>query len=388
MTASPAGARPVAGIGRRIAGYVVDQLPLLLGGAAVGVFAAARVADGSLDGALVPLAAYSVFALVYGVGLWWWLATAGLSPGKRLLGMRAVSERTGRPIGWGPAFLRQLVLGLVTVCTLGVGAIVLAAVAARDDRRRGWHDRAAGSVVLDTRAPVAPPVAVPRGPRTTPGIVPVGLPAAAAPPRAPEVAAFVAEPPSSMPHAAAAPPPGSPPPASPARSSAPPHWVPSPVSAAGSGPVAAVPGLVDDVPGIHRPSTPAPLSSPPGADDDPELTRMPGRPASGGWTLLVGGRRLPVSGPGLLGRDPQPRPGEEAALLVAVDDPQRSLSKTHLAFGVDAAGFWVCDRGSTNGTAVRAPDGTQRSCPPDTPVHVAAGSALLVGDHVVTVSGP
>jgi hypothetical protein len=139
---------------------------------------------------------------------------------------------------------------------------------------------------------------------------------------------------------------------------------------------------VDDVPGIG-PSGPAPA---PEDHDDVELTRMPARRAApAGWALDVGGRRITVRGTGLLGRDPEPRTGEDVLHLVPVEDPRRSLSKTHLQFGIDEAGFWVRDRGSTNGTAVRTPDGSRLDCPPGTTVQVSGGSALLVGDHEVLV---
>jgi uncharacterized RDD family membrane protein YckC len=397
MTALPIAARPVAGIGRRIAAFGIDRLPLVLGGAAVVALLLGRLPTGSVEDVVLPLAAFWALSFLYGLGLWWWLATAGLSPGKRLLGMRVVSARTARPIGWGPAFLRQLVLGLVTALTLGVGALVLAAVAARDPRRRGWHDRAAGSVVVDERAAQEPPPA-PAAPRTTPGIVPVGLPAGAALPRPADPAlprpadpvVPLGVPPAPMPRAArvAAPPVG-PPAAVPLVHAAPRAAPPSPSA---GGLISTVPGLVDEVPGVGRSAPAAPPSSPlppqpQQQEDDPELTRMPVRrsPAIGDWTLSVGGRRIRVVGPGLLGRDPQPRPGEEVVHLVPVDDPQRSLSKTHLSFGVDDDGFWVCDRGSTNGTTVRTPAGDRQPCPPDTPVRIVAGSALLVGDHEISI---
>jgi hypothetical protein len=317
---------------------------------------------------------------VYGIVLVWWLATAGLSPGKRLLGLRVVSVRTGRPIGWGPAILRQVVLGLIVGCTVGIGGLVLAAVAARDPRRRGWHDHAAGSLVIDEHATVAAPAAFAPSVRApAPGIVPVELPAAARGPVRPAAPAY--EPPPVRPApAVVAPPPVV---------ATPPVVVPPPVVAApppapsaSRRPISAVPGLVDDVPGIG-----SPLPAPVGHDDDPELTRMPARreEGTGTWHLDVAGRRLEVRGPGLLGRDPQPRAGEAVVHLVPVEDPQRSLSKTHLQFGLDDRGLWVRDRGSTNGTAVRTPDGARQPCPPDTPVPVAAGSTLLIGDHEVPV---
>ena len=406
MTGLPVAGRPPARIGRRIAGFVVDRVPLVLGAAAVGALVVGRLESGATADVLAPLAAYWGLSLVYGIGLWWWLATAGLSPGKRLLGMRVVSAGTGRPIGWGPAFLRQLVLGLVTGLTLGVGALVLAAVAARDPRRRGWHDRAAGSVVVDERAAPAPPPP-PAAPRTVPGIVPVGLPAGAGAPRAVDAATGPAGRPSADPLPPAPPaatwPPAAPPPAAAPPLAAPPPTARPPVApppptsspgqASGSGLISTVPGLVDDVPGIRRsgpagPPPPTPSSPPPPEpQDDPELTRLPGprAPAVGPWTLTVGGHPMTVRGTGLLGRDPQPRAGEEVAHLVPVDDPQRSLSKTHLAFGADADGFWVCDRGSTNGSVVRMPDGRPVPCPPDTPVRVPSGSTVVVGDHELQI---
>ena len=403
MTALTAAPAPPAGMGRRIAGYAIDQVPVLLGAAVLVTLVLHPLAGGSVGDALGPLAAYGALAFAYAIGLWWWLATAGLSPGKRLLGMRAVSAGTGRPIGWGAAFLRQLVLGLVTGLTLGLGGLVLAAVAARDPRRRGWHDRAAGSVVVDRRAPVAlPPPARPVA-ASAPGIVAVGLPAgAAAPPMAtppmtapPMATPLMTTPPMTPSPVQAAPLPPSPPPLSPPApapapvQAVPRSPVPRPAPPTGGGLISAVPGLVDDVPGIGPSASPAPpvLADDGPDDDDPELTRMPRRPATPrAWVLDVGGRRLEVQGTGLLGRDPQPRDGERIEHLVPVEDPQRSLSKTHLAFGVDADGFWVCDRGSTNGTAVRGPDGARRSCPPDTPVRVTTGSTVLLGDHEVTVS--
>jgi predicted component of type VI protein secretion system len=61
------------------------------------------------------------------------------------------------------------------------------------------------------------------------------------------------------------------------------------------------------------------------------------------------------------------------------------VSKTHLEFGVDDRGFWVRDRGSTNGSAVVTPGGARQACPPGVTVHVAAGSTVLVGDREVRV---
>ena len=90
----------------------------------------------------------------------------------------------------------------------------------------------------------------------------------------------------------------------------------------------------------------------------------------------------------LLGRNPQPRVGEEDATLIKVSDETRTVSKSHLAVGVDVSGLYVMDRGSTNGTMVTAPDGGQRPCPPGDLVDVPGGSVISFGDHWLEVHRP
>ncbi len=62
------------------------------------------------------------------------------------------------------------------------------------------------------------------------------------------------------------------------------------------------------------------------------------------------GESVRVSGSGLVGRNPSPREGERVDYLVQLIDPARSVSKTHLEFGVQEGILWIADRGSSNGT--------------------------------------
>ncbi|WP_164743508.1 RDD family protein [Microbacterium sulfonylureivorans] len=78
--------------------------------------------------------------------------------------------------------------------------------------------------------------------------------------------------------------------------------------------------------------------------------------------------RVPVLG--LIGRDPGPVAGESVDAVVRLDDPERLMSKTHAAFGQDAEGVWVSDRGSRNGTQLLSPGGDV--------VDVAAGERMRV----------
>ena len=88
----------------------------------------------------------------------------------------------------------------------------------------------------------------------------------------------------------------------------------------------------------------------------------------------------------LVGRNPAPRAGETVGTLVAVEDPARSVSKTHLLVGVDGAGVWVVDRSSTNGTVVTLPDGQRILCVPERRVRLVSGARVDFGDHGFTLA--
>jgi len=64
-----------------------------------------------LIGRITGGALYFVFVLI-GIGYWaynrWLLGGRGQSYGKRVVGMRLVSEETGQPIGTANAFLRDI----------------------------------------------------------------------------------------------------------------------------------------------------------------------------------------------------------------------------------------------------------------------------------------
>ncbi|NPV05675.1 MAG: RDD family protein [Syntrophaceae bacterium] len=69
--------------------------------------------------------------------------TTGQTPGKRLLGLRVVQE-TGEPIGFGTAFLRW-----VGYIVSGIPMLMGFLWAGADRRKQGWHDKIAGTVVID-----------------------------------------------------------------------------------------------------------------------------------------------------------------------------------------------------------------------------------------------
>ncbi|MFF2370200.1 hypothetical protein [Agromyces sp. NPDC058110] len=91
-----------------------------------------------------------------------------------------------------------------------------------------------------------------------------------------------------------------------------------------------------------------------------------------------------VFGTGLIGRRPLPQPSEAFDHLVHVDDPGRSVSKTHLEFGTHDGMLWVADRFSANGTVIRRADDVVR-CEPGRRYLVGTGSVVELAEQSFTV---
>ena len=98
------------------------------------------------------------------------------------------------------------------------------------------------------------------------------------------------------------------------------------------------------------------------------------------------GESVSVTSAGLLGRNPMPEPGEYFEALVAISDPGKSVSKTHLEFGQDGGAFWISDRYSGNGTVVREPDAQPRRCEPGKRYRIVRGTRVDIGEQFFVVS--
>lgn len=113
------------------------------------------------------------------------------------------------------------------------------------------------------------------------------------------------------------------------------------------------------------------------------LDRTVARPAAqcAPSLLLDTGQRVDLTAAGtvLLGRDPQAVAPWEGARTVAVDDPGFSISKTHVAVIVDGTGVLVEDLGSTNGTSVEAPDGALTTAGEGQRIRAGVGDVVHVG---------
>jgi hypothetical protein len=408
----------VAPVWRRLVALLVDQLlAVLVGGTGLLIVLGAVRDDGSVGALLVP----GLLLLLLGAGQWIGEAFGGRTVGGALLGIRTVSVRTGRPAGLWAVLVRSVVQGL-GVLVGGIGVYVVAGSGAWDEgpEQRGWHDKAAGTLVLRARpvdrsdaaapsgdraavqAPAAGPASASRAAAPASGPT-SGPPPAAVPAPAPQAPATPAVVPTSGPPAAGAPLAAAS--SESATASAAPSMAPSaapPLAAGPAAPLAAAPSMAAAAAAATAaaPSAPAPERDTP--DDLPDAT-VPGLgdlehthvgrwaagpeaagPATGLVLVVDTGDRVVVTGAGLIGR--RPVPGDETwAHLVTIDDPTQSVSSTHLAFWPAEAGLDVLDRGSTNGTVLLDPAGKPWSLPPGAPARVAAGWTLVLGNRRVRV---
>lgn len=103
------------------------------------------------------------------------------------------------------------------------------------------------------------------------------------------------------------------------------------------------------------------------------------------FLVFEDGSTVIVPSYGFIGRMPEAPPGRPADVLITLEDPQLLMSKTHLAFGVEAGTVWLLDQGSSNGTALVAADGTDSLLPSGTRVAVAHGAVVRVGSRMFQV---
>ncbi len=117
----------LAGLGQRLGAYVLDRILFVL-------------------------------TLVIGYIIWWLIVLdKGQTPGKQLVGIRAVSEN-GEPARWGRTFLREfvvkeLVFGFLGVLTIGVAWLLDFLWALWDEDRQTLHDKMAATFVVQGPRP-------------------------------------------------------------------------------------------------------------------------------------------------------------------------------------------------------------------------------------------
>ncbi|MER5355091.1 RDD family protein [Kitasatospora sp. NPDC002551] len=95
---------------------------------------------------MIMICVLSVFNLLYE---WLMVSFAGATLGKLALGLRVVKENTGRTPGLGGGFIRFIipVVGAF-LCYIGTLLVYLSPFFDNSGKLQGWHDRAAGTLVI------------------------------------------------------------------------------------------------------------------------------------------------------------------------------------------------------------------------------------------------
>ena len=105
-----------------------------------------------------------------------------------------------------------------------------------------------------------------------------------------------------------------------------------------------------------------------------------------GWLLvLADGQSVPVTGSIVLGRDPAPVT-RRAATMVSVQDPARSVSKSHALIELIDGVLWITDLHSTNGVSLVDAHGERTPLDPGIRAALTDRQSLALGEFTVDVS--
>lgn len=139
------------------------------------------------------------------------------------------------------------------------------------------------------------------------------------------------------------------------------------------------------VPSAPPPPPPGYAAAPAVAPEAPPTSPTPvvaAVPAQ--WSLtLENGSSVPLTGALYLGRNPAAGAEHPGGATLTIDDPRKSVSKTHALIVVQGDTAWLTDLHSTNGCAVLATDGSETVLTPGHAIQVAAGSTIELGEYSV-----
>lgn len=349
---------------------------------------------------------FNTLNVITGVMAFTWLAfvilklvRTGASPLMALTGVRWVRYDSGAPAGW--ACLGKLLLqSIIGMLTLGVGSIIIC-FASMDEMNRTWFDRTLGIVPINTKAgrdtyktPTPKPEAQPE-----PVVRPWNATASAAASLPPvpsmplqQAASVRSGAATSSPPVAVDPLPPPPAPAQPATTAAPEptadYIVSTPWSGAGSDTAEATPTQAEQPASFTPPASllGAASSSCLPQDEEDDRTQLGVRYDTARITFDTG-VSYPFGGTIVLGRNPIPPASHPAAVPVPVDDPERTVSKTHLALTATKDGILVEDLHSTGGTFIERADGEETPVVPGSPVVASPGDSVRYGDRKAVVNG-
>jgi uncharacterized RDD family membrane protein YckC len=325
----PAFAGTAAGVGRQLAAFSIDVAAVVAVAVAVLLIAGSPV--------------YAALAVVeLAVGLWVLEARTGATIGNAVVRIRTSRDDEPFSPGIGRAFVRRMPVAVGFVAA-GVGAWVAAASGAWDGsgRSRSWGDLAAKTQIVSVpvRGSVERPIVQPAGaisPEAEPHVVLA----------APQVMSTLAR-----------------------------------------------PRAVDEDSQVQtgaptRASAAAPMSAPP---RPPAVDRGAAAPASDvadGTLLLVfdTGQRVQFPTPVSVNLGRSPVSTEPSDMLVTVEDPEMTVSKTHLRLEHSRGRTWVTDGGSTNGSDLLDDEGGVTTLAPGNRVLLDEGVRVRIGNRAFTIS--
>ena len=323
------------------------------------------------------------------------IVRTGATPMMRAVGVRWVRYDTGAAAGW--ASLWKLVLqGLIASFTFGLGPMIIC-FASMDEMNRTWFDRTLGIVPINTKAgrdtyktPAPEPEEEPE-PVVHPWNATSSAAASLPPvPTVPEKETETVHVPwgSAIPD----PSPAAPSVSSPAASAPTPssdYIGATPWSTSGTGVSTPAPAVSEPPLSFTPPSSSYSGSASTSShheDDDDDRTQLGVRYDTARVTFDTG-VDYPFGGSIVLGRNPVAPASRPTASLVPVDDPDRTVSKTHVVLTATREGVLVEDLHSTGGTVVVRADGQETPVVPGSPVVAAPGDTGRYGQRSVVING-
>lgn len=323
------------------------------------------------------------------------IVRTGATPMMRSVGVRWVRYDTGAAAGW--ASLWKLVLqGLIASFTFGLGPMIIC-FASMDEMNRTWFDRTLGIVPINTKAgrdtyktPAPEPEEEPE-PVVHPWNATSSAAASLPPvPTVPEKETETVHVPwgSAIPD----PSPAAPSVSSPAASAPTPssdYIGATPWSTSGTGVSTPAPAVSEPPLSFTPPSSSYSGSASASShheDDDDDRTQLGVRYDTARVTFDTG-VDYPFGGSIVLGRNPVAPASRPTASLVPVDDPDRTVSKTHVVLTATREGVLVEDLHSTGGTVVVRADGQETPVVPGSPVVAAPGDTVRYGQRSVVING-
>ena len=101
------------------------------------------------------------------------------------------------------------------------------------------------------------------------------------------------------------------------------------------------------------------------------------------WLVVDSGQREKIDAILVIGREPSNATAGER--LVALPDPTRSLSRTHMRVGVTDTGPWVEDAFSTNGVTIRTAENIVTRLESSKRTPVPFGTTLILGERTMKI---